>query len=80
MRWRRLFRHERQLQVVDDAVHSLIIRDEGDDLHLTAALGTDHRVDLAHALGFGLCLGPDPAVDIEARVAPREEAFRPFRA
>jgi len=32
--------------VVDDAVHSLIIRDEGDDLHLTAALGTDHRVDL----------------------------------
>ena len=35
---------------------------------------------LSHPLGLGLCLGPDPAVNIEPRVPPGENALRPFRA
>ena len=44
--WLRLRRHERQLQVIDDAIHRGILREEGDDLHSAAALETDHRVNL----------------------------------
>ena len=29
--------------------------------------------------GLGLCLGPDPAMNIEPRVLPGEKAFGPFR-
>ena len=43
---RGLGRHERQLQVIDDAVHHGMLREEGDDLHPAAALGADHRVHL----------------------------------
>jgi hypothetical protein len=32
---------------------------------------------LAHALGLGLCLGPDAAVDRESRMALGEGAVRP---
>jgi hypothetical protein len=32
----------------------------------------------SHPLGLSLCLGPDPAVDIKARVPPGEKAVRPF--
>jgi len=41
-----LLGNERQLQMVDDPIDSLIISDEGDDLHRASALGKDHRVDL----------------------------------
>jgi len=34
----------------------------------------------AHPIGLSLCLGPDPAMNIEPRVPPGEEAFRPFGA
>jgi hypothetical protein len=40
----RLLRYKRQLEMVDDPIHGLIIGYEGDDLHLTAAFRTDHRV------------------------------------
>ena len=32
----------------------------------------------SHPLGLGLCLSLDPAVDIEARVAPGKQTFGPF--
>jgi len=32
----------------------------------------------AHPLGLSLCLGPDPAVDIEPCVTPGKKAFFPF--
>jgi len=34
----------------------------------------------SHPLGLSLCLGPDPAVNIEPRMPPGEEAVRPFGA
>ena len=34
----------------------------------------------SHPLGLSFCLGPDPAVDIEARVPPGEKAVCPFGA
>jgi hypothetical protein len=40
--------------------------------------GPDHV--LANPLGFRLGPGPDPAVDVEARVPPGENALRPLRA
>jgi len=39
---------ERQPEVVDDPVHHGIVCDESDAVHLAAALGTDHRVDLVN--------------------------------
>jgi hypothetical protein len=43
---RGLRRHERQLQMIDYPIHDGNLRDEGDDLHSAAALGTDHRINL----------------------------------
>jgi len=43
---RRLLRHESKLQVVDDPIDHLIVREEGDDLHPASALGAKHRIDL----------------------------------
>jgi hypothetical protein len=40
--------------------------------------GPDHV--FSHPLGLVPSLGPDPAVGIETRVPPGEEAFGPFRA
>ena len=58
-RWR-LLGAKRQLEVVDDPVHSLIIGDEGDDLHRPSALGTDYRVDFINlANHLGPALGRD---------------------
>jgi hypothetical protein len=36
--------HKGQLEVVDNSVHHSIVGEEGYDLHLSAALGADHRV------------------------------------
>ncbi len=55
-----------QLEVADDFVHHVIVRQESDDLHL-----------LAHPLSLGLGLGSDPAVDIEPRVSPGENPLHP---
>jgi len=38
------------------------------------------ELQVVHPLGLVPRLGPDPAVDIEPRVAPGEEAVRPFGA
>ena len=38
---RGLRRYKRQLQMIDNPVHNGILRDESDDLHRAAALGTD---------------------------------------
>jgi hypothetical protein len=43
-RWR-LRCHEHELQVIDDPIHHLKFGKEGDDLHLSAALGADQRID-----------------------------------
>ena len=40
---RRLIRHKRQLQMVDNPFHDGMLRDEGDDLHPAPALGADHN-------------------------------------
>jgi hypothetical protein len=42
----RLRRHERQLQVIDDAIHHGNLREEGDDLHPAPAFRAGHRVNL----------------------------------
>ena len=34
----------------------------------------------AHPLGFSLCLGPDPAVDVESGMLPGENPLGPFGA
>lgn len=39
MRRRRLRCRKRQLEVVDDPIHGLLVRDEGDNLHRPPALG-----------------------------------------
>ena len=44
--------------VPEDSVHNGEIGEEGDDLHLAAALGAEHRVDLIH---FSDHLGPAAA-------------------
>jgi len=38
--------HEGQFEVADDLVDDSVIFDEGDNLHLTAALRTEKRIDL----------------------------------
>ena len=49
---RRLRRHERQLQVIDDAIHHGNLREEGDDLHpapaFRAALRSPHETATDH--------------------------------
>lgn len=39
---------------------------------------TEHVI--SHPLGLGLCFSPDPAMDIESRMAQGEKVFGPFRA
>jgi hypothetical protein len=43
-------------------------------------LQREQRADhvFSDPLGLGLCLGPDPAVDIETGVPKGAKAFRPF--
>ena len=53
VRRRRLRRHERQLEVVDDAVHYGIVGKEGNDAHPTPALGTEQGVDLVNLPDHG---------------------------
>jgi hypothetical protein len=74
----RLRSYKGQPQVVDDSVHRRIVREEGDDLHLTAlmepltllheyckaaALRAEHRIDLVN---FTDHLGPAPPGDLRS--------------
>jgi len=47
---RRLIRHERQFQMIDNPIHNGILRDEGDDLRGAATLGAEHKVVFSFAL------------------------------
>ena len=49
---RRLRRHKRQLQMIDNPVHNSLLRDESDDLHRPPARGADHRVNLVDLLNW----------------------------
>jgi hypothetical protein len=58
MKWGRFRCVKGQLEVVDDSVHHGEIGQESDDLHLAAALRTEHRVDF---INLAANLGPAPA-------------------
>ena len=67
---RRLRRHERQFQVIDDAIHHGILREKGDDLHPASAFRAGHGVDFVHLPDhLGPALGGETAelVDIDER-------------
>jgi hypothetical protein len=49
MRWGRSLGNKGQLEVVDDPVHDGMVRQEGDDLHLAAALWTEEGINKVRA-------------------------------
>ena len=57
-RRRRFVCHKRQLEAVDDAIDHGEIGEEGDDLHLAAALGTGQGIEL---INLAANLGPTAA-------------------
>jgi hypothetical protein len=50
---RRLLRNERQFQMVNDPIDSLIVRNESDGLHHPSAFRAEHPVNLVNFLKNG---------------------------
>jgi len=69
----RLLRHKHELEVIDDAVHGLIIGYEGDDLHLTALM---KPLTLLHEYCKAAAFGADKRGSL--RAAPFFCRFLPF--
>jgi hypothetical protein len=73
-RWR-LRCYERQLEVVDDAIHYTIVGDEGDDAHLALTFGANQGVCL---INLAVNLGPALAGDSVALLFEDQELVVSF--
>jgi hypothetical protein len=58
--WKRLLRHEHELEVVSDAIDHREVHEESNDLHLCAGLGTEQKIHFIHPADH---LGPAAARD-----------------